>query len=147
MIAVWRSSILFWGGVALLVGLPILWFLLFRERSWMLTAAAGIAGSVIVAALAAAIPDAMWRHWSYEIGDESLELSHGVLFREHGIIPWSRVQHVDVKHGPLDRRFGLAQLKVHTASAASDAELPGLDKDDAERLRVDILERYRAAQG
>jgi uncharacterized protein len=147
VVSVWRCSILIWGGIGLLLVLVALWFFLLRDRCWMLTAATAAVGVVIVAALAAVAPEAMWRHWSYEIGDQSLELSHGVLFREHGIIPWSRVQHVDVKHGPLDRRFGLAQLKVHTASAASDAELPGLDKDEAERLRLDILERYRSAQG
>lgn len=146
IVSVWRLSIGLSGAAALAVVIPPLWFFLLRDSSWVFTAAVAGIGLVVVGVLAATIPDAMWRHWSFEVGEKSLELSHGVLFREHGIIPWSRVQHVDVKHGPLDRRFGLAQLKVHTASAASDAELPGLDKDEAERLRLEILDRYRAAQ-
>ena len=87
----------------------------------------------------------MWAHWSYEIADEALELSHGVWFQEHSVVPWSRVQHVDISHGPLDRRYGLAQLKIHTASAKTDAKLPGIDAADAERMRLDILDRYRRA--
>ncbi len=146
MISVWRSSILIVGLVVVVVGTAALWVFFLNDRHWLLTVAAASAGIVVVGALAIGIPASMWHHWSYAIGDTSLEVSHGVFFREHGVIPWSRVQHVDVKHGPLDRRFGLAQLKVHTASAASDAELPGLDKNEAERLRLEILDRYRSAQ-
>lgn len=54
-------------------------------------------------------------------------------------VPHARVQHVDVKHGPLARRFGLATLVLHTAGTRDSAvSVPGLDADDAARLR-DIL--------
>ena len=117
-------------------------FLHHFTRLWVLVA------PVIVVATGLAAwwrPPQVWDKWAYEVGDDALELAHGVWFQEHSVVPWSRVQHVDISHGPLDRRYGLAQLKIHTASAKTDAKLPGIDAAEAERLRLDILERYRRA--
>jgi membrane protein YdbS with pleckstrin-like domain len=50
-------------------------------------------------------------------------------------VPYGRMQFVDVTAGPLDRRFGLASVQLHTASAATDARIPGLVPDEAARLR------------
>jgi membrane protein YdbS with pleckstrin-like domain len=51
-------------------------------------------------------------------------------------VPFSRVQHLDLKHGPLERRWNLATLVIHTAgSKMSAVSISGLDADDAERLR------------
>ena len=51
-------------------------------------------------------------------------------------MPASRVQHLDLRHGPLERRWNLATLVIHTAgSKMSAVSISGLDADDAERLR------------
>ena len=56
-------------------------------------------------------------------------------FRETRV-PASRVQHLDLKHGPLERRWKLATLVIHTAgSKMSAVSVSGLDADDAETLR------------
>ena len=52
-----------------------------------------------------------------------------------------RVQNVDVSQGPLERWLGLKKLTIRTASASTDATIPGLDDADAEQLRIRILER------
>lgn len=142
VISVWRWSVAFGGAWAAVVAALIGWFLLHHFGWWPLMSL--VAAAVISAALIAwKGPPLVWSRWSYELTDDALELAHGVVFREHSVVPWSRVQHVDISHGPLDRRFGLAQLKIHTASAKSDAKLPGLDATEAEELRLDILSRYR----
>lgn len=86
-------------------------------------------------------PGVTYRHWSYRLGDDALEVDHGVAFRVHSVIPYFRVQHVDTAQGPIDRRLGLTTLTIHTASAATDATLPGLADDDARSVRALVLER------
>jgi hypothetical protein len=99
---------------------------------------------VLLAATAPAgvwLPRLAYEHWRYTIGDATLHLHHGVVFRTESSIPYFRVQHVDIERGPLDRAFGLSRLIVRTASATSDATIPGLGEGDAAELRRVILER------
>lgn len=143
VVSVWRWSTAFWGTCSAIGGGLAAWlFLHHLTRLWVLAGPIILLGTAVAAWLR---PPQVWSHWSYEVGQHALELSHGVWFQEHSVVPWSRVQHVDISHGPLDRRYGLAQLKIHTASAKTDAKLPGIEAAEAERLRLDILNRYRRA--
>lgn len=83
-------------------------------------------------------------HWTYRLGPDALELESGVVLRTRSVIPYFRVQHVDTAQGPIERRLDLVNLKVHTASAATDAELPGLAAADADEVRRVVLERAGA---
>jgi membrane protein YdbS with pleckstrin-like domain len=81
-----------------------------------------------------------WRSWCYLERDDDLLISRGVLWRQLTVVPYGRMQLVEVTSGPLDRRFGLAKLQLHTAAAASDATIPGLAPAEAERLRDRLTE-------
>ena len=81
----------------------------------------------------------VWRAWRFAVGAHALELRHGVLTRRESTIPFHRVQHIDTEAGPLERRLGLTTLVLRTASASSDATVPGIDAADAEGLRTRIL--------
>jgi membrane protein YdbS with pleckstrin-like domain len=87
------------------------------------------------------LPRASYRHWRYQVAGDALELRHGVVRRVHSAIPYFRVQHIDVAQGPVERAVGLARLVVHTASAGTDATIPGIAAGDAEGLRRLILAR------
>ena len=87
------------------------------------------------------LPRASYRHWRYQVADDALELRRGVVRRVHSAIPYFRVQHIDVAQGPVERALGLARLVVHTASAGTDATIPGIAAGDAEGLRRLILSR------
>jgi membrane protein YdbS with pleckstrin-like domain len=87
------------------------------------------------------LPRASYRHWRYQVAADALELRHGVVRRVHSAIPYFRVQHIDVAQGPVERAVGLARLVVHTASAGTDATIPGVAAGDAEGLRRLILAR------
>lgn len=76
-----------------------------------------------------------WRSWRYAERADDLLISRGVLWREQTVVPYGRMQLVEVTSGPLERRFGLASLQLHTAAAATDAKIPGLVPAEAERLR------------
>jgi membrane protein YdbS with pleckstrin-like domain len=75
------------------------------------------------------------RAWGYAERDGDLLVRHGLLVRRLSIVPYARMQFVDVTAGPLERAFGLATVQLHTAAAASDAKVPGLAPAEAARLR------------
>lgn len=81
-----------------------------------------------------------WRSWRYAERVDDLLISRGVMWREETVVPYGRMQLVEVASGPLERRFGLASLQLHTAAAATDAKIPGLAPEEAERLRDRLTE-------
>jgi len=108
--------------------------------------------SVVVAVLAVALLAWVWvvvgrtvRSWGYAERADDLLVTSGVLRRQLVVVPYGRMQFVDVSAGPLDRRFGLATVQLHTAAAATDAAIPGLGPDEAARLRDRLAARGEAS--
>ncbi|WP_282090594.1 PH domain-containing protein [Streptomyces tendae] len=81
-----------------------------------------------------------WRSWRYAERADDLLISRGVLWQEETVVPYGRMQLVEVASGPVERHFGLASVQLHTAAAATDATIPGLDPAEAERLRDRLTE-------
>lgn len=80
----------------------------------------------------------------YTLAEERLRVVRGVLFRSDTVVPFGRVQHIDVDQGPLERAFHLATLTVHTAgSHNSSVSLPGLAHEDAMAMREEIRAAIR----
>lgn len=77
----------------------------------------------------------------YLDAQEDLTIASGIMFRSVHTIPYGRVQSVKIDEGPVDRRYGLAKLTVSTAAGGSTVVLPGLPKQEAERLRAMLTER------
>lgn len=102
----------------------------------------GVAVSVAVVLLAGACAD--WfvgrrvRAWAFAEREEDLLVRRGVMIRRLSVIPYGRMQYVDVTAGPVERTFGLATVRMHTAAAASDARVPGLSAEDAGVLRDNL---------
>jgi hypothetical protein len=86
-------------------------------------------------ALAWNVERGRYRSWGYAERDEDLVVRRGLLFRRISVVPYGRMQFIDVTAGPIDRLFGLATLQLHTAAAATDARIPGLLAEDAVQLR------------
>ncbi len=76
-----------------------------------------------------------YHSWGYAERDDDLIVTRGLLFRRVSVVPYGRMQFIDVTAGPIDRAFGLATVQLHTAAAASDARIPGLIRVDADALR------------
>ena len=85
-----------------------------------------------------------WASWRYAERVDDLLISHGLLVRRLVVVPYGRMQLVDVTAGPLARRFGIAQVRLHTAAATTDATIPGLAPAEAARLRDALTERGEA---
>ncbi|MNW54059.1 Bacterial membrane flanked domain protein [compost metagenome] len=80
----------------------------------------------------------------YAERDEDLLIRKGVMFRSLVVVPYGRMQYVDVQAGPLARKLRIAQVQLHTASPATDASIEGLEPAEAERLRDRLASRGEA---
>jgi uncharacterized protein len=120
MIAIWIES----GWPALGLLLVPLWLGLVGVATWHLRRWPAIA----------------YRYASYRVDDLGIEIRGGVVWRTITNVPRSRVQHTDVSQGPLERKFGLGTLVIHTAGTThSKVTLEGLDHDTARRIRANLL--------
>lgn len=81
----------------------------------------------------------------YRIEPRELKVSSGILFRRVVSVPFARMQLVEVSAGPLERAFNLASVQLHTASASTDATIPGLDPERAALLRDSLTEQSTSA--
>ena len=78
--------------------------------------------------------------WRYQERNEDLLVARGVLVQRLSVVPYGRMQFVEVTAGPVERLFQLSTVKLHTAAAASDARIPGLERAEAARLRDRLTE-------
>jgi uncharacterized protein len=104
-----------------------------RYESRAAVIVAGVIAALIVLRLLF-LPRSL-RSWGYAERADDLLVRHGLLYRRLSIVPYGRMQFVDVTAGPLERLFSLATVQLHTAAAATDAKIPGLRPDEAARLR------------
>lgn len=102
------------------------------------------AAAALLVGWAMAVPVRRYRSWGYRMEADELHIQRGVWTRFRTIVPFGRVQHIDVAQGPIERRFGLGTLILHTAGTRSSAvALPGLAFEEAGRMRDAIRERIR----
>jgi membrane protein YdbS with pleckstrin-like domain len=108
--------------------------------AWYLT------GAVTAAALVGTLvfPRRRYRRWGYREGEDELQIRRGMLVRVRTVVPFGRVQHIDVAQGPIQRAFGLATIILHTAGTAGAAvPLPGIRQAEAEAMRDRIRAKIR----
>jgi membrane protein YdbS with pleckstrin-like domain len=142
VVSLWRVSSLVGFGVLLLnllvpvliVGVSHPQFLLWLIVAWLALVALSIWFSLWY-------PPRLYQSWGYRIDAKVLETRSGRLFQRARLLPLSRLQHVDIERGPLERMFGLASLILHTAGTHSaNIRLPGLEANEAVRLRDHLIE-------
>ena len=75
---------------------------------------------------------------------DDLVVKRGRMFRRVTVVPYGRMQYVEVSAGPIDRSLGIARVKLHTASPGTDAHLSGVPAAEAARLRDRLTERGEA---
>ena len=124
-----------------LVGLLTVWLIPDVPMALKYLAAPAWPALVVgLAALAYWWPPLDYRHSAYRTGAEGIEIRRGVFWRTLINVPRSRVQHIDVAQGPLERRYGLGTLSIYTAGTAhSRVDLRGIDHPTALALRDRLL--------
>jgi uncharacterized protein len=106
------------------------WFAVHWPQVWTVL----VTVNLIIMLRLAFVPRSL-RSWGYAERADDLLVRHGLLYRRLSIVPYGRMQFVDVTAGPLERLLGLATVQLHTAAAATDARIPGLTAAEAARLR------------
>lgn len=85
-----------------------------------------------------------YRARGYRIDADRLRVVRGLIFQSDTVVPFGRVQHIDVAQGPLERAFGLGTLILHTAgNHNASVALPGLAHADALAMREQIRAHVR----
>ena len=120
--------------------LPVVIAALALESAGTLPRGAFLGPVLLVAAyLLIRVPLRRYQARGYHLGADRLRVVRGLLFRSDTVVPFGRVQHIDVHQGPLERAYGLATLVLHTAgNHNASVALPGLGHDDAMALREEI---------
>lgn len=116
--------------------------LVFRQSSQRSFAniAFALIGLLLLATLAAWLNHRRWRAAAWKLDETGLHVRRGRMWRKEILIPRSRVQHLDIERGPIERRFGLATLTIHTAGTRLHAlRQPGLRDEDAVALRDALI--------
>jgi membrane protein YdbS with pleckstrin-like domain len=83
------------------------------------------------------------RALGWAIRDRDLFVRHGVLIRRLAIVPYTRVQYVDLTAGPVERLFGLTTLKVNTAAQGTAVTIPGMSPGQAAELRELLTDKTK----
>jgi uncharacterized protein len=119
---------------------PIVWLAGGRRLTILLIMLGWAVVTAALAWLAHYWPPIDYRHTSYRIDPQALEIRRGVVWRTVITVPRSRVQHIDVSQGPLERSHGLATLTIYTAGTEhSQVGLKGVAHETAIAIRDHIL--------
>lgn len=106
------------------------------DSPWIWSIAGALLGLLLGAGFAVWLGLKQYRHTYWRLDEDGLAIRRGSLWQRETRVPATRVQHLDIKRGPLQRRRNLSTLVVHTAGTRHSAvTLPHLDADDAQRLR------------
>ncbi len=105
---------------------------------WISALIWGFAAAIVIIRLV--LVERTWRSWGYVEREDDLYITHGVMFRTLVAVPYGRMQLVEVESGPLERAFGMATVTLKTASAETNATIPGLVPEEAARLRDRLTE-------
>lgn len=110
----------------------------------------GFPPAVVAVAAAVALLVFVWAWWligrrvgsfGYAERSDDLLVTSGILFRRLVVVPYGRMQLVDLRAGPIDRMLGIATVQLHTAAATTDASIPGLPPEQAGALRDRLAAR------
>lgn len=143
VVRLWRVSGAIWTAILTLAAVALYVFLGDEAPVWVRVVPATLVLAYGIFYVAVWVPKA-YRAWEFEIRDADVRLRHGVLWRRTSVVPHARIQHVDTRHGPLTRAFGLASVVLYTAGhTGASTEIPGLPAAEAESLR----ERLGALSG
>ena len=124
----------------LIFALPLVVAALVLEFADLLPRGAFVVPVLLIALwLIVRVPLRRYQARGYQMGADRLRVVRGLVFRSDTVVPFGRVQHIDVHQGPLERSYGLATLVLQTAgNHNASVSLPGLGHDDAMAMREEI---------
>ena len=74
--------------------------------------------------------------------EKDIAFKRGLFWRQHTMLPFNRVQHIEIHQGPIERKLGLSSLRLYTAGGSGvDLQISGLEQGRADRMKQLILEK------
>jgi uncharacterized protein len=151
-LAVDPRTISVWRWTAVIASMPVVVALAAAVSAWTgtehIVAVPWLIGGVALVAIVVLVawyPGARYRHLRYRVDDVGIVVRFGVIWRTQAGLPRIRIQHTDVSQGPIQRRYGVATLKLYTAgSRFTRTDLPGLEYGAAVALRDDLQRSMHA---
>src|SRR5215813_5040648 len=142
VVSLWRvSGLIGFGALLLRLLIPVVVVGVAEPRALVWLILAWLAATVVTVWICLWYPPRLYRSWGYRIDAKVLETRSGRVFQRARLLPLSRLQHVDIERGPLERMYGLAALVLHTAGTHSaNVRIPGLEAAEAMRLRDHLIE-------
>lgn len=132
--------ILLW--LPLLIGAAVLLFA-FDELPMRGALFGALAGLALFSILF--LPTRRYQRWGFQLHSDRLRVVRGYWFHVDTLVPFVRVQHIDVSQGPIERLAGVATLTIHTAGTHNSVvDLPGLEPDLAAAMRDAIRAHIRS---
>jgi len=124
----------------------VLFFVVNNNPDWGFAAATAVAGAVVLAALAYEV--AYYRRFDYELTEDTLDISSGVISRREREIPYRRIQNVDVSRSVLQRAIGVAAVDLETAGGSStEGSIRFVTPEEATRLQREVQRRKSVGSG
>lgn len=115
-------------------------FLFIYVEHWIAYSAIGVWFLLLMFALLVSYKEFFVR--GYVLREHDITYKHGWLFHHQITIPFNRIQHTEINHGPIDRFFNLCELEIYTAGGAtSDLSIAGLDPEKAAAIKEYISEK------
>ncbi len=99
-----------------------------------------------------------YHFYRYELTDAGFRKELGVIYKKYVTVPYDRIQNVDISRGILARILGLSELNIQTAGTSAavnsfgmmgggaEGRLPAVSKEDAEKLRDELIQRARQSK-
>jgi membrane protein YdbS with pleckstrin-like domain len=129
-------GLLLGAGACFFIGWPLLTAANLLDLGWLQGLLAMTLLWLLLGAFGAFVAYRRWRATFWKLDDTGLHLRRGRMWRKEVLVPRSRVQHLDIERGPIERQYGLATLVVHTAGTRQHAmRIAGLPDADAVALR------------
>ena len=124
----------------------VLFFVVNNNPAWGVAAATGVGAVVLLVAIGYEV--AYYQRFDYELTDDTLDISSGVVSRREREIPYRRIQNVDVSRGVIQRAIGVAAVDLETAGGSStEGSIRFVTPDEATRLQREVQRRKSSNRG
>lgn len=134
----WRFDVLFFCAIPFLIVMPFL----FIGDLFQIEVVAGLVfAALILAMVVYTLPKFWYKHYYYMLSNDEVLIQKGAFTIQRTIVPFARIQNIDTYHGPLDRKLGLINIKIHTA--ASPITIKCVSIETGERIREEMMERVK----
>lgn len=106
--------------------------------------------AIVFAVFSGIVSVANWWFQRFRITDREIMSRSGIIAKQERVVPFERIQSVDLDEAPLERLFKIVKVRIETAAggqSGTDVEIPALKREDATRLRQELLTARQRARG